>query len=73
MISPFIFWVVELPAVFFLGYWFVLQLLSVGTMAQTANSGGVAFWAHVAGFITGLLMRVHLPPARTPAGGWWND
>ena len=55
--------VVEIPAVFFLGIWFVMQLLSgVGTLG-VANSagGGTAFWAHVGGFVvgafTGLILR----------------
>jgi membrane associated rhomboid family serine protease len=57
---PFIFiQVVEVPAIFFLGIWFVMQLLSgVGSIAAaTANepAGGVAFWAHVAGFATGVV------------------
>ena len=53
-----IFWeIVELPAVFLLGFWFLLQLFSAGAIAATANTqgGGVAFAAHVAGFVAGLL------------------
>jgi membrane associated rhomboid family serine protease len=50
-------WFVELPAVFFLGWWFLLQLFS-GTVAQVLPKagGGVAWWAHVGGFIAGLLL-----------------
>jgi membrane associated rhomboid family serine protease len=45
---------VEIPAVFFLGIWFLMQLLSgVGSLGSNANSGGVAFWAHVGGFVIG--------------------
>lgn len=45
--------VIELPAVFVLGAWFVLQLLSgVGQLGTQVN-GGVAFWAHVGGFAFG--------------------
>jgi membrane associated rhomboid family serine protease len=45
---------VEIPAVFFLGIWFLMQLLSgVGSLGGNANSGGVAFWAHVGGFAVG--------------------
>src|SRR5438552_18033897 len=42
----------ELPAIFLLGFWFLLQLFSAGAIAVTSNSdsGGVAFVAHVAGF-----------------------
>jgi len=47
---------VTLPAYVMLGYWFVLQLLmgAVGTLSPT--EGGVAVWAHVGGFLTGLLL-----------------
>jgi membrane associated rhomboid family serine protease len=37
-----------------LGYWFVLQLAS-GT-AASSDVGGVAFWAHVGGFLAGLVL-----------------
>jgi membrane associated rhomboid family serine protease len=56
---PFIwFQIVELPAVVLLGFWFLMQLFSAGTIAMTASShgsGGVAFAAHVAGFVMGLI------------------
>jgi membrane associated rhomboid family serine protease len=49
--------VVELPAVFLLGVWFLMQLLNAGTIAVTASTqgGGVAFAAHVAGFVVGVV------------------
>ena len=48
--------IVELPAIVLLGFWFVMQLFSAGTIAMTTHSsgGGVAFAAHVAGFIVGM-------------------
>jgi membrane associated rhomboid family serine protease len=50
--------VVELPAMVVLGLWFVLQLfqgaLTVGV--QTAGSSGVAFFAHIGGFVTGMIL-----------------
>jgi membrane associated rhomboid family serine protease len=57
LIPLIIFWeIVELPAIFLLGFWFLMQLFSAGAIAATANSqmGGVAFMAHVAGFLTGV-------------------
>ena len=53
----FFFDVVEIPAVFFLGFWFLMQLLSgVGSLGvANAAGGGVAFWAHVGGFVAGVL------------------
>ena len=50
--------VVEVPAVILLGFWFLMQLYSAGAIAVTASthgSGGVAFMAHVAGFVSGLI------------------
>ena len=50
--------VVELPATVLLGFWFLMQLFSAGTIAMTAashGSGGVAFAAHVSGFVMGLI------------------
>jgi membrane associated rhomboid family serine protease len=46
---------VSLPAYVMLGYWFVIQLLE-GIPATAGNEGGVAFWAHVGGFIAGVLL-----------------
>ncbi len=44
---------VEIPAFFLLGVWFVIQLLNAASTA--AGSGGVAWWAHVGGFIAGIV------------------
>ncbi len=53
-----IFWfeIIELPATVLLGFWFLMQLFSAGAVATSANSGGggVAFAAHVAGFVVGM-------------------
>src|SRR3954467_7047946 len=48
--------IVELPAIVLLGFWFVMQLFSAGTIAMTTTTqgGGVAFAAHVAGFVIGM-------------------
>jgi membrane associated rhomboid family serine protease len=49
--------IVELPAIVLLGFWFLMQLFSAGAIAVTASThgGGVAFAAHVAGFVTGII------------------
>ena len=53
----FFFDLVEIPAVFFLGIWFLMQLLSgVGSLGSSAATGGVAFWAHVGGFGAGAFV-----------------
>lgn len=52
----FIFTVIELPALIFLGFWFVSQLFQGWLALGGADVGGVAWWAHIGGFIFGLLM-----------------
>ena len=49
--------IVELPATVLLGFWFLMQLFSAGAIAVTASTqgGGVAFMAHVAGFVLGAV------------------
>lgn len=48
--------IVEIPAGFMLGYWFILQFLSGAiSLPLSGETGGIAFWAHVGGFITGVL------------------
>jgi membrane associated rhomboid family serine protease len=51
-------WIVEIPAIVYLGFWFLSQLLN-GTLAIVAGAqafGGVAFWAHVGGFLAGTIL-----------------
>ena len=48
----FFFHLVEIPAVIFLGIWFIFQFLSA---ASTAGQGGIAWWAHIGGFIFGII------------------
>ena len=52
------FFLVPIPAVIILGYWFILQFLSgISSLAVGAGaSGGVAWWAHVGGFLLGMLI-----------------
>ena len=53
---------VTLSAYFFLGFWFLYQLLEAnfGLFGSSANGGGVAFFAHVGGFIFGVLVTLLL-------------
>jgi membrane associated rhomboid family serine protease len=58
LVTLLFFWeIIELPATVLLGFWFLMQLFSAGVIAVTSNSqgGGVAFAAHVAGFVTGMV------------------
>ena len=65
--------IIEVPAVVFLGFWFLMQLVSgVGALAATTQtSGGIAFWAHVAGFAVGAALIKLL--ARPIQGEWWDS
>jgi membrane associated rhomboid family serine protease len=71
---PLILWweMFELPAIVLLGFWFLMQLFSAaGSIAVTAGthgSGGVAFMAHVAGFVFGGVSMVVL--RRQPSSRW---
>jgi membrane associated rhomboid family serine protease len=63
LIIFFTFW--WLPAWIVLGYWFLVQFLSGAATSIAATSqtaGGVAFWAHVGGFVTGILLIKLVPP-----------
>jgi membrane associated rhomboid family serine protease len=78
LIPLFVFFhVMEVPAIVFLGLWFVLQFVSgVGSIAAATGgepAGGIAFWAHVAGFVAGVSgVLVFRRPERQRVE-WWND
>jgi membrane associated rhomboid family serine protease len=57
---------IELPALFYLGFWFLFQLWSGSYSILTPEAGGgVAFFAHVGGFVFGLL-TIHVVAQRRP-------
>ncbi len=75
-----------IPAWVMLGYWFLLQALSAAATPAQADGGGVAFWAHVGGFVAGVVLvkpferrelveakraHVRLPRERIQHGGWY--
>jgi membrane associated rhomboid family serine protease len=67
-VVPIIFFWVWLPAWIVLGYWFLAQFVNGAATAIAATSGttgGIAFWAHVGGFIAGVTL-IKLFPARRP-------
>lgn len=62
----FFFWTVHLPAMLVLGYWFLIQFF-MGYQAlaiESATAGGVAWWAHVGGFATGIILGLLFRPQR---------
>ena len=64
--------VIPLPAWVMLGYWFFLQFLSGAMAAGAGTGGGVAFWAHVGGFVAGAAM-IWLLGSRGSGGGGGSD
>jgi membrane associated rhomboid family serine protease len=49
--------IVEIRAIFFLGFWIVIQVISgMFSVGLTGQSGGVAWWAHIGGFLSGVLL-----------------
>ena len=54
----FLFFTIRIPAFLMLGYWFLLQFFSGVASVGVGNEGGVAWWAHVGGFILGAILVV---------------
>lgn len=51
--------VMQLPAVIVLGFWFVLQAIQgVGSLGGVGEQGGVAWWAHIGGFVFGAVVAL---------------
>jgi membrane associated rhomboid family serine protease len=65
--------VIEIPALFLLTFWFLMQLVSAGAIAATAHSqqGGIAFLAQLAGFLMGLV-GVFVFRQRQPSNARWT-
>jgi membrane associated rhomboid family serine protease len=58
--------VVPMPALVVIGLWFVLQFINgIGSITQSAETGGVAYMAHIGGFVAGLALTYFLSPT-----GW---
>jgi membrane associated rhomboid family serine protease len=53
-----IFFLARIPAVIFIGLWFVVQFLSGLGSLNSVNTGGVAWWAHVGGFAIGAVIAL---------------
>lgn len=76
MLFPFPPIVFELPAVFFLVMWFAAQFLNgLGTLPMFGAadiSGGIAFWAHVTGFVTGVVLVRVMRRRERMRVEWWD-
>jgi len=76
LVPIFIFFqIFEVPAIFFLGVWFLMQFAyGVGSVATaTSGGGGIAFWAHVAGFLAGVSSVIVFRRPERQRVEWWND
>lgn len=75
LVPIFIFWqIIEIPAVVVLGLWFVMQFFS-GTAAlatTSASAGGVAWWAHIGGFIIGIILIGLFPRKDSPRYDYYS-
>ena len=64
---------IAVPAVFMLGYWFLMQALG-GFNSLGSEGGGVAFWAHLGGFVAGAILVLIFKDKRLldmhPYHGW---
>ncbi|MBN1652479.1 MAG: rhomboid family intramembrane serine protease [Deltaproteobacteria bacterium] len=67
------FFIRELPAVLFIFLWFLIQLFGgLGSLGAGVQSQGVAFFAHIGGFVAGFLLIKWLKPPRNRTYGWVN-
>lgn len=63
LIPLFIFWfTIRLPALIFIGVWFLVQFLSGINALGMPASGGVAWWAHIGGFLLGVFLTIGKRP-----------
>jgi membrane associated rhomboid family serine protease len=71
----FIPFLVRIPAIILLGFWFFIQFLSgVGSLAPAMEPSGVAYWAHIGGFVLGvavaIVYRIATGQGLRPRGPW---
>jgi membrane associated rhomboid family serine protease len=66
----FFYQLIEVPAVIILGFWFLLQLIDgIGSLGLAGAEGGVAFFAHIGGFVAGVLVGIVVRAASGPGRG----
>ena len=61
------------PAALLIGFWFLMQLFSAGQVAHSVQTGGVAYLAHIGGFLYGVLtarLWIGRPPSPRRYSGW---
>ena len=69
------FYLVEIPAYFFIGFWFLVQFLQGAAQQAAAGrlaEGGVAWWAHVGGFVAGVVLLYFFKRREKDTGRAWS-
>jgi membrane associated rhomboid family serine protease len=70
---PFPLLIIDIPALVWLGIWFVLQNVIPGIlMLQGVVQEPVAYWAHIGGFVTGVALMPLLSVGASPPGADWR-
>jgi membrane associated rhomboid family serine protease len=69
----FIFTIVEIPAVIFLVLWFLSQLYSGLFAMQGAAASGIAWWAHIGGFVFGVIMVSFFARRTIRRNNWYQE
>ena len=60
--------IADVPAIVVLGFWIVIQMINgIGSMAATTETAGVAYMAHIGGFVAGLVLVKLMASQRQPA------
>jgi membrane associated rhomboid family serine protease len=61
----------RLPALVFTAIWFLFQLVpGVAALSAETTAGGIAWWAHIVGFVAGLLIAMKIRPRGRKHGPW---
>jgi membrane associated rhomboid family serine protease len=65
----------EVHALFYVGFWFLMQIMqgSAELFSPSTTGGGVAWWAHIGGFIAGLALASVLTPSRSSYRPYYAD
>ena len=74
LVPLFLFFTTEIPAFVFIVFWFVIQFFSgeASLRMSTPTSGGTAYFAHIGGFLAGIVLLALLKPRRPPGQLSWR-
>ncbi len=65
LVPLFVVWqIMDLPAFLVLGFWFLIQFFNGTAAISSAHGGGVAWWAHIGGFVFGVILMKLFPKSR---------